>query len=97
VRKKHELLSSVTLGGGGSTEQPMMLRAPLIVMFREPSDGMIVCHIHPPSGWGASEYGLILCDLVRHVSRALKVKEDDVWEWLDKERHHPTTTLSWPS
>lgn len=42
-------------------------------------------------------YGLIVCDLVRHVAAAFKVDEDDVWTWVDRERHHHTTDISQPS
>jgi hypothetical protein len=42
-------------------------------------------------------YGLLIADLVRHVARAFKVGEDAVWEWVDKERGHPTTPITNPS
>ena len=42
-------------------------------------------------------YGLLIADLVRHVARAFKVGEEAVWEWVDKERGHPTTPITNPS
>lgn len=38
-------------------------------------------------------FGLLICDIVRHVANALKVNEDAVWEWVDKERACPTTPI----
>lgn len=39
-------------------------------------------------------FGLILCDVARHVAKAFHVKESDVWEWIDRERHRPTTKIT---
>jgi len=61
-------------------------------MFQAPG-GDVVCHIHP-QGYTHEQYGLLVCDLVRHVAMAFKVKEDAVWEWVDKERHHNTTAIT---
>jgi hypothetical protein len=74
----------------------MRIESPLIVMFE--ADGEIVCHIHPSKKASSHQhYGLLVCDLVRHVARAFKVDEDAVWEWVDKERHRPTTEIRNPS
>jgi len=62
---------------------------PLVVMFREP-EGNVLCHLHPPEDWTHEHYGLLVCDLVRHVANAFKVDEDAVWDWVDQERHLPT-------
>ena len=74
----------------------MTINDPLVIMFED--EGQVVCHIHP-SGTASShrEYGLIICDLVRHVAHAFQVEEEEVWEWVDKERHHPTTEFTQPS
>ncbi len=80
---------------GGTSEQPMMINAPLVIMFEQ--DGNIVCHLHPRPTDSYRGYGLLICDLVRHVAGAFKVDEDDVWEWVDKERHHHTTEITRPS
>ena len=72
------------------------IEQPLVIMFEQA--GQIVCHIHP-SRKAAShrEYGLVICDLVRHVARAFKVEEEDVWEWVEKERRKPTSEITNPS
>ena len=64
---------------------------PLVIMFE--SDGQIVTHIHPRKDDGYEGYGLLVCDLVRHVANAFNVDQDDVWEWVDKERRKPTTDV----
>jgi hypothetical protein len=66
-----------------------------IVMFRQ--DDSIVCHIHPAPDHNAGCYGVLICDLVRHVAAAFKVDEDDVREWVDRERQGPTTEITQPS
>jgi hypothetical protein len=82
---------------GKMAKKVMEIRDPLVIMF-EGSGGEVICHIHPSKRANSHEnYGLIICDLVRHVARAFKVGEDDVWEWVDKERHHPTTDIKSPS
>ena len=71
----------------------MRIEQPLVIMFE--ADGQVVCHIHPSKIASSHEhYGLLICDLVRHVARAFKVDEADVWEWVDKERHNPTTGIT---
>jgi hypothetical protein len=75
--------------------QPMMIEKPLVIMFEV--DGSIVCHIHPNKNYGHEAYGLLVCDLVRHVANAFKVEEDAVWHWVDKERDFHTTKISQPS
>jgi len=70
---------------------------PLVIMFADPN-GEVVCHIHPSERCPTHEtYGLLIADLVRHVARAFDVSEADVWEWVDKERHYPTTKITNPS
>ena len=73
-------------------KRQMVIEQPLVIMFE--ADGGIVCHIHPSKKASSHEhYGLLICDLVRHVARAFKVDEAAVWEWVDKERHNPTTDV----
>jgi hypothetical protein len=73
--------------------KPIRIESPLVIMFEDP-DGGIVCRIHQsPKTNSHKHYGLLVCDLVRHVARAFEVEEDDVWEWVDKERRHPTTDI----
>jgi hypothetical protein len=74
-------------------ERTIRIEQPLVVMFE--ADGEIVCHLHPSRKASSHEhYGLLICDLVRHVARAFKVVEADVWEWVDKERRNPTTRIT---
>jgi hypothetical protein len=78
-------------------QKTMRIQQPLVIMF-EASGGEVVCHIHPSKTASSHRhYGLLICDLVRHVSRAFKVAEDDFWEWVDKERHRPTTEITRPA
>jgi hypothetical protein len=73
----------------------MIVRKPLVIMFEH--EDKIICHLHPRKNDSHKGYGLIVCDLVRHVAKAFKVDEDDVWEWVDKERYHYTTDIQEPS
>jgi hypothetical protein len=94
---KHKRIDKFLSGtAGGSFDKPMEIRNPLVLMFETP-DGKITCHIHHRVGDTHKTYGLLICDLVRHVANAFHVDEDDVWEWVDKERHHHTTEITRPS
>jgi hypothetical protein len=75
---------------------PMRITDPLVVMFREPG-GNVVTHIHRAPGLGHESFGLLVCDLVRHVANAFQVSEAEVWRWVDKERCRPTTAITRPS
>ncbi len=78
-------------------DKVMRIEQPLVVMFEAPEGG-IVCHIHPSKAASSHQhYGILICDLVRHVARAFKVDEDAVWEWVDKERGRPTSAITRPS
>ncbi len=79
----------------GRTER-FEVKNPLVIVFRTP-DGDNITHLYPPDGWSHQHYGLLVCDLVRHVARAFKVDEAAVWEWVDKERNHLTTAITHPS
>jgi hypothetical protein len=81
--------------GGGSTAKPLRIEKPLLLMFEE--DGQTICHIHPTEGYDHRQYGLLICDLVRHMACAFDVTEEEVWEWVDKERRNPTTEITQPS
>ncbi len=83
----------------GQIPQPGTFRIenPLVIMFAD-ERGEVVCHLHPSERCPTHEtYGLLVADLVRHVARTFDVGEEDVWEWVDKERHHPTTKITNPS
>ena len=65
---------------------------PYIIMFKNEKGG-ISCHIYPKD-YTYEMYGMLICDLVRNVANAFDVKENDVWEWVDKERFHHTTDIT---
>lgn len=75
-----------------SKEKVMKIANPLVIMFQG-EQGDVLCHIHP-QGHTYEQYGLLVCDLVRHVAAAFNVEEDKVWEWVDKERDHPTIGIT---
>jgi len=64
---------------------------PLVIMFK--TDDKITCHIHP-TNMTYEMYGLLICDLVRHVSKAFKVSDNDVWKWVDLERSNHTSDIT---
>ena len=73
------------------SKSPTIVTQPLVIMFKD-EDGKILCHLYPHD-LDHRHYGLLVCDLVRHVAAAFKVEEKDVWDWVDKERHKPTTDV----
>jgi hypothetical protein len=96
MNSKSERMSKLLSGAAGKPgDNPFLLENPLVVMYQQ--DGKLVCQIHPAKGIDHKHYGLVICDLVRHVARAFRVDEDDVWKWVDKERRHPTTDVTQPS
>jgi hypothetical protein len=66
----------------------MKIESPLIIVFE--NDGKAQTHLYPGS-YGYEHYGILIADIVRHVANAFKVGENDVWEWVDKERDNPTS------
>jgi len=75
-------------------EKPMTIVDPLVLMFHDDTGTKVICHIHPPPGTDYRGFGLLICDLTRHVAKAFGVEEDEVWEWVEKERRNPTTNLT---
>jgi hypothetical protein len=77
-------------------EERIQFVNPLVIMH-ELDDHSIACAIHRSEHVNSHEaYGLLVCDLVRHVATAFQVPEDAVWEWVDKERYHHTTEIGKP-
>jgi len=70
----------------------MLIEDPLVIVFRAPS-GEVVTRIHRPSNFDHTHYGILVCDLVRHIARAMKVDEETIWEIVDKERASPTSEV----
>jgi hypothetical protein len=96
MTSKAERMGKLLSGAAvGSADNPFVLKDPLVVIFRQ--DGNVVCNIHPAPGYDHTHYGLVVCDLVRHVAHAFHVGEDEVWKWVDKERRRPTTDITQPS
>jgi hypothetical protein len=65
---------------------------PLIIMFNEERN--MICRLHIPDDYTHETYGIIICDLVRHIAKAFKVDEDAVWAWVDAERDNPTSPIN---
>ena len=72
--------------------QKFEVKNPLVVMFKGP-EGEVICHLHP-EGYTYQHYGLLVADFVRHIANAFNVKEEAVWEWVDKERYHQTSPVT---
>ncbi len=71
--------------------QEMQIESLIIIVFE--NDGQLQTHLYPGE-MGYEEYGTLIASLVRHVANAFKVRENDVWEWVDKERYEPTAPIS---
>jgi len=70
----------------------VVIKSPLIIVFE--AEGSVITHLHSsPTCDTYQGYGLLVCDIVRHVAKAFSMAEEDVWEWVDKERNHPTTAI----
>jgi len=77
---------------------PMIVEQPYVIMFKPKGSDTIHTHLYRgDEKIDHRHYGLLVCDLVRHVANAYDVPEDDVWEWVDKERHKHTTDITRPS
>jgi hypothetical protein len=68
----------------------MRIEKPLTIVFV--NDGKIQTHLYPSEG-GYQQYGILVADIVRHAAKAFNVDQNDVWEWVDKERDHPTSEI----
>jgi hypothetical protein len=66
----------------------MKIANPWVVVFEQ--DGQVQTHLHT-EGRSYEQYGILIADLVRHVANAFNAREEDVWQWVDKERHHQTS------
>lgn len=81
---------------GSEKSEVIEIAAPLVIMFE--AGDKVICHLYPSQmASGYEAYGLLICDLARHVARAFHVSEDEVWEWVEKERYHPTTEIITPN
>jgi hypothetical protein len=73
-------------------EKRIEIKMPLVIMYEE-ADGSVTCRIHPKDGHDYKQYGILIWDLVRNVANAFDVDEADVREWVERERHMPTTPI----
>ena len=71
----------------------IIVKNPLVVMSDNDDGVTYSCQLYAQN-YGHEGYGLLICDLVRHVARCFKVHEDDVFEWIEKERRNPTAPIS---
>ena len=65
-----------------------MVSNPLILMHLV--KGTVETRIHPPFDYTHKHYGLLVCDLVRHIAAMFRVDESKVWYWVERERQRPT-------
>jgi len=70
-------------------ENAEIIRNPLVLMLQNDA-GKIETRIHPPFDYTHQHYGLLVCDLVRHIAAMYRVPEDKVWYWVERERRNPT-------
>lgn len=64
---------------------------PLVYICKLPN-GPFQTHVFK-DGMTHECFGLVIADLIRHVGRAYRVSEDDVFEWVKKEMDKPTTPI----
>jgi hypothetical protein len=65
---------------------------PLVIVFQ--AEGKMFYHIHPLVGWTHEHYGLLVCELVRHIAQAMNVGEDEIWEWVERDRAKLTSPIT---
>jgi hypothetical protein len=66
---------------------------PLIIVYQQNGEDDLTYRFHAQPGYGHEHYGIMICDLVRHIAASFKVDEERVWEWVDKERFQPTDEI----
>src|SRR5215831_11611184 len=59
--------------GADMSDTPTIVTQPLVIMFKD-DDGKVLCHLYPDE-MDHRHYGLLVCDLVRHVAAAFRVAE----------------------
>ncbi|MGA2534633.1 MAG: hypothetical protein ABSF53_01370 [Terracidiphilus sp.] len=70
----------------------MKVEKPLIICF-ENDEGNVQTILYPGQR-SYKQYGILITDVVRHIANAFKVREVDVWEWVDKERYRPKSPVT---
>ena len=86
----------ITKGEIAAKGEVHVVKNPYIIVYEGPN-GDSITELYVPEDWDEGHYGLMICDIVRHVAIAFKVPEAAVWEWVERERKHPTTTMKFES
>jgi hypothetical protein len=55
--------------------------------------GKLVCLIKRQPGDVVGHFGIALADCARHVAKAFGVGEDEVFDWIERERQEPSSKL----
>jgi hypothetical protein len=71
--------------------EKMLERARLILTADD--TGKLVCLIKKQPDDQVGHFGIALADCARHVARAFHVDEDEVFEWIERERDSPSSKL----
>lgn len=74
------------------------IKKPVVIVHQDDKGQLITLLGGPPGNklaYGAAEFGLILCDIARHVARALGDESavETIYEYFKKELDRPTTKL----
>lgn len=71
--------------------EKVLREQPVVIVFQEEEKGgKVITMINKDAYNTAGAFAIIACDLVRHTAKAFKIKEEEVWAWVDKERNKPT-------
>lgn len=71
----------------------MEIRNPWLIVDQADSQSPIRTIIAGPRTATYEEFGLVICDVIRHVARAKHVSDAEVFEWVRKEFERPTTGI----
>ena len=74
----------------------MNFNDPLVIIDQQ-EDGTLQTYILRVDGMLYEHYAMMAYDLVRHIAKAFKVSEDEVWDMVKRERSRPTTDIKIPS
>lgn len=71
-----------------------MVVQPVLIVFQEKGqkDGPLTYHVYP-KGYSAGEYGLILADLLRHISNATGADPGEMMRIMMAEHMKPTAEI----
>lgn len=69
------------------------VKNPLILVYTN-ENNVEVCQIHPRDDLDHRHFGILICDVVRHVAKCFEVNEQEVWDYVELERKRPSTTIT---